>query len=125
MQNEKKITVQMTLDLDEIDSVILDSLSRFPTKRWKVSQLKIILEYKGFSVSSAQIRDRLRLLRAFSVISSEKGRRVHSYLIKMTCTMSPAPVNLLYSSRDIVKAETGPDEVIPSGEKRSSSVFWK
>ena len=90
MQNEKKITVQMTLDLDEIDSVILDSLSRFPTKRWKVFQLKIILEYKGFSVSSAQIRDRLRLLRAFSVISSEKGRRVHSYLIKMTCTMSPA-----------------------------------
>jgi hypothetical protein len=57
----EKFTVQLTLDLDEIDIVILDSLRRFPSKRWKVYQLRIILEYKGFTVTSAQIRDRLFL----------------------------------------------------------------
>ena len=121
----EKFTVQLTLDLDEIDIIILDSLRRFPTKRWKVYQLRIILEYKGFTVTSAQIRDRLRLLKALSVISAEKGRRVNSYLLHMTCPMSPAADHLLYSSNDIVKAETGPGDEFPSGEKRSSSVFRK
>lgn len=62
-------------------------------------QIKTILEYEGYDVSSAHIRDRLRLLSALSVIVSYHGTRVDMY--QVTCSMSPDTLDLLYSQNNI------------------------
>lgn len=123
MENEQlSLTLKVQIDLDQIDLTILKAFLRYPNKRWRVQQLKTILEYEGIDITSAAVRDRLRFLVAISIIGSHKGSRVSIY--ELTCSMSSDQLHLLYSAENMEKMETGLDEVFPSS-KRGNSVFRK
>ena len=102
--------------------MIMVVMQRFPTKKWKVQQIRTILEFNGITETSARIRDRLLFLSNVHLVDRIRGNRVDLY---GTCSMSTASHDLSSAFIEYEIRKTGPDDVFPSGEKRSSSVFRK
>lgn len=93
--------------------ILMEIFQRWPTKRWKVHQLRTILEYSDISISSAAIRDRLRILSSLSVILREGGSRVDSYHVNVLSevahkyNMLPAAHHLSYARSHDASRNTG------------------
>ena len=67
--------------LDPIDRAILDIFLMHPTWRFKVHQIKTILEYQNFHVGHAMIAKKLEFLVITTVLLRQKGSRVYSYFL--------------------------------------------
>ena len=67
--------------LGEIDNRILEILRRYPSKRFKASQIQLILEYQGIQLGSGKLRYRLQVLTILSLVHREKGKHADRYTL--------------------------------------------
>lgn len=74
-------SMRLVLDvtLDDVDEKILDVLRRYPSRSWKVHQIRTILQYEGIELGSGHIRYRLQILSALSLVRRERARRGDRY----------------------------------------------
>lgn len=67
--------------LEEIDNRILEIFRRYPSKRFKASQIQLILEYQGIQLGSGKLRYRLQVLTILSLVHREKGKHADRYTL--------------------------------------------
>ena len=67
--------------LEEIDNRILEILRRYPSRRFKASQIQLILEYQGIQLGSGKLRYRLQVLTILSLVHREKGKHADRYTL--------------------------------------------
>ncbi|MGP6221070.1 hypothetical protein [Caldiplasma sukawensis] len=76
------LEVKIEIQLDEIDKKILSIFSSHPTRSYKVSQVKTLLDYQNIILSPQKIEKRLDFFVVTTILGKRKGSRVYSYFLR-------------------------------------------
>lgn len=76
------LRVNLEIQLDEIDKKILSIFSSYPTRSYKVNQVKTLLDYQNIFLSPQKIEKRLDFFVVTTILGKRKGSRVYSYFLR-------------------------------------------
>lgn len=76
------LEVKLEIQLDVIDKKILSIFSSHPNRKFKVSQIKVLLDHQNIVLSSQRIEKRLDFFVTTTILAKRKGSRVYSYFLK-------------------------------------------
>jgi hypothetical protein len=79
---QEEIEITLKVCLDEMDKEILSIFSSHPTRTYKVSQIKTILDYQNIVLSPQKIEKRLDFLVITTILGKRRGSRVYSYFLR-------------------------------------------
>lgn len=79
---QEEIEITLKVCLDELDREILSIFSSYPTRSYKVNQIKTLLDYRGLILSPQKIEKRLDFFVVLTILRKRKGSRVYSYFLE-------------------------------------------
>ncbi len=74
-----KINISLEIQLDEIDTLILEIFKKQPNRIFQSHQIRMILEHNGIEIGYGELRNHLQTLSVLSILKKEKGQKTNKY----------------------------------------------